>query len=124
MGSEIKLLVIDDSPFIHKAVKKGLDGKGVQIVGGASNGKEGLEKVGELRPDIITLDITMPVMDGLEAARKIRSQHPKVKIIMLSSMGDEELIREAKQIGVHHFLTKPFKGPELLKTVFNVLKEG
>lgn len=109
-----KVLVIDDSPFVFKAVTKALEGTEWEVVGNALDGQLGVDKYIELRPDVITLDVTMPVMDGLETARKLVEINPNVKIIMLSAMGDETLLNEAKEIGIKHFLTKPFR-PETIQ---------
>jgi len=104
-----KVLVIDDSPFVFKAVSKALEGTEWEVVGNALDGQLGIDKYIELRPDVITLDVTMPVMDGLETAKKLVEINPNVKIIMLSAMGDETLLNNAREIGVKYFLTKPFK---------------
>lgn len=109
-----KVLVIDDSPFVFKAVSKALEGTDWEVVGNALDGQLGIEKYIEFRPDVITLDVTMPVMDGLETARKLVEINPNVKIIMLSAMGDETLLSEAREIGVRYFLMKPFK-PDTLQ---------
>jgi two-component system chemotaxis response regulator CheY len=116
MGS-YKVLVIDDSPFIFKAVKKALEPNGFEITGHGENGKLGLELYQQNKPDIITLDVTMPVMDGLETAKALLQINPSVKIIMLSAMGDDDLIAAAKKIGVKSFLSKPFKAEELLNAI-------
>lgn len=110
-----KVLVIDDSPFVFKAVSKALENTEWEVAGNALDGQLGVEKYIELRPDVITLDVTMPVMDGLETARKLVEINPNVKIIMLSAMGDETLLDEARAIGVKYFLTKPFR-PETLQS--------
>jgi len=109
-----KVLVIDDSPFVFKAVSKALEGTEWEVVGNALDGQLGIDKYIELRPDVITLDVTMPVMDGLETARKLVEINPKVKIVMLSAMGDETLLNQAKEIGIKHFLMKPFR-PETIQ---------
>ena len=109
-----KVLVIDDSPFVFKAVSKALEGTEWEVVGNALDGQLGIDKYIELRPDVITLDVTMPVMDGLETAKKLVEINPKVKIVMLSAMGDETLMDQAREIGIKHFLTKPFK-PETIQ---------
>lgn len=119
----VKVLVIDDSPFIFKAVKRALEPHGFEVVDNAANGKIGIEMVQKYSPDLITLDVTMPVMDGIETAKVLVKEYPQVKIIMLSAMGDDVLMQEAKEIGVHHFLSKPFKADELLAAV-NTLLEG
>lgn len=109
-----KVLVIDDSPFVFKAVSKALENTEWEVVGNALDGQLGIDKYIETRADVITLDVTMPVMDGLETARKLVEINPNVKIVMLSAMGDETLLNEAKEIGIKYFLTKPFR-PEVLQ---------
>lgn len=109
-----KLLVIDDSPFVFKAVSKALEGTDYEVVGNALDGQLGLDKYIETRADVITLDVTMPIMDGLETAKKLFEINPNARIIMLSAMGDETLLNQAKEIGIKYFLTKPFR-PETLQ---------
>jgi len=116
-----KILVIDDSPFIFKAVKKALEPQGHEVVDNASNGQIGLDMYEKYNPDLITLDVTMPVMDGIETAKALFKKNPDVKIIMLSAMGDEVLINQAKELGITHFVTKPFKPDELVSSVSSFL---
>ncbi len=116
------VLVIDDSPFVFKAVTKALQDSEWTVVGNALNGQLGLDKYKELRPDVVTLDVTMPVMDGLETARNLMRMNPNAKIVMLSAMGDETLHNEARQIGIKHFLTKPFKPDTLKATLTEVFQ--
>ena len=104
-----RVLVIDDSPFVFKAVSKALEGTEWEVIGNALDGQMGVDKYVETRPDVITLDVTMPIMDGLETAKRLFEINPKVKIIMLSAMGDETLLNQAKGIGIKYFLTKPFQ---------------
>lgn len=104
-----KVLVIDDSPFVFKAVSKALEGSEWEVIGNALDGQLGVDKYIETRADVITLDVTMPVMDGLETAKKLFEINPNVKIIMLSAMGDETLLNQAREIGIKYFLTKPFQ---------------
>jgi two-component system chemotaxis response regulator CheY len=118
-----KILVIDDSPFIYKTVKKALEPHGFEVVDNAANGQIGLEMYEKYNPDLITLDVTMPIMDGIQTAIALKLKNPSVKIIMLSAMGDEVLLNQAKAIGIKHFLTKPFKAEELLATVNTLLGE-
>ncbi len=108
-----KVLVIDDSPFVFKAVSKALEGSEWEVVGNALDGQLGVDKYIETRADVITLDVTMPVMDGLETAKKLVEINPNVKIIMLSAMGDETLLGQAREIGIKHFLMKPFRPDDL-----------
>lgn len=121
MERKERILVIDDSPFIFKAVKRALEPHGYNIVGHAENGKIGLEMIDDLKPDLITLDITMPILDGLEVATKLFEDNIDIKTIMLSAIGDEELLEQLKQIGVQNFIPKPFKSEQLLNLVENLL---
>ncbi len=120
---KIRLMVVDDSPFIHKAVKRALPTDDYEIVGCAENGKDGCEKYKELRPDVVLMDITMPVMDGLDAAQAILSDDSSAKIVMLSAMGDDELMERAKGIGVKDFMQKPFD-QDLIKEVLSRVAGG
>src|SRR5215510_3218805 len=116
----LKVLVIDDSPFVFKAVSKALEGSDYVAVDNALNGQMCLEKYEQLKPDVITLDVTMPLMDGLETARALFAVDPSVKIVLLSAMGDETLLNEARSIGVTHFLTKPFKPEGLIEKLNDI----
>lgn len=121
--SEIRILVVDDSPFIHKSITRALNTtEGYEVCGIAKNGKEGVDQYASLKPDMVTMDITMPIMDGLEAATAIMTQDPSAKIMMLSAMGDEELIANAKAIGVQHFLQKPFKNDEFVAAIQSIYR--
>ena len=120
--SNYKVLVIDDSPFIFKAVKKALEPNGFEVVDNASNGKIGVEMYDKYQPDIVTLDVTMPIMDGVETAKALVAKNPNVRIIMLSAMGDESLHNQAREIGVKQFIRKPFKPDELLEKVNSMLE--
>jgi len=121
---KIKVLIVDDSPFIHKAITRALSDDIYEICGIAKNGKEGVELYSQLKPDVVTMDITMPVMDGLDSSKQILALDPKARIIMLSAMGDETLMEQAKSIGVKLFLQKPFKSEELVLTVRKIYLEG
>lgn len=109
-----RILVIDDSPFIFKAVKRAVEPEGYEMIGQAFNGQEGLDMVAAHHPDVIVLDVTMPVMDGIETAKHLNERQLTSKVILLSAMGDESLIETIKASGVTHFLTKPFNPEDLL----------
>ncbi|MEI7473516.1 MAG: response regulator [bacterium] len=117
----VKVLVIDDSPFIYKAVKRALEPKSFEVVDNASNGQIGLEMYEKYQPDLITLDVTMPIMDGIATAARLFEINKNVKIIMLSAMGDDVLVNEAKALGITHFVTKPFKPDELIAAANELL---
>lgn len=112
-----KILVVDDSIVIHNLLRKALEKHGYKICGDARNGREGIDMYKELNPDIVFMDITMPIMDGLECTKGIMEINPNAKIIMLSAMGDEEIMTEAKGLGVLVFLKKPFDEQKVLKAI-------
>jgi len=119
----IKVMAVDDSPVARKMIRKALEPHGFLVVGEAGNGKEALELYSRLQPDIVTMDITMPVMDGLQAAARIKEINPQQKIIMLSAMGDEDLLNEARAMGIKDFCAKPFKAEQLLEKVRLLLEK-
>lgn len=124
MMAKTRVMIVDDSPFIHKAISRALNNDDFEVCGIGSNGKEGAELYAKLKPDVVTMDITMPVMDGLDSAKLIMQGDPQAKIIMLSAMGDEELMKSAKAIGIRVFLQKPFKSDEMIKAIRAVLGVG
>ncbi len=108
--SKIRVLVVDDSPVIRRLITEALKGdKDLQVVGTASNGKEALDRARVLRPDVITLDVEMPVMDGLTALKELRRIYPKAKVIMFSSLTEKgaEATIKALSLGAADFVTKP-----------------
>jgi two-component system, chemotaxis family, chemotaxis protein CheY len=121
MVENCKVLVIDDSPMVFKAVKRALEPEGFQMVGQGFNGQEGLDLMNQVKPDVVILDITMPIMDGIQTAEIIFQRNPGSKVVMLSAMGDDDLINKAKFIGVSAFLTKPFKPEELISAICSLL---
>ena len=114
---KIRVLIVDDSPFIHKAITRALNSESYEICGIGSNGREGADLYAKLKPDVVTMDITMPILDGLGSATEILRSDPGARIIMLSAMGDEELMTSAKAIGIRIFLQKPFKSDQLLQAI-------
>ena len=108
--ADLKIMVVDDSPTIHVIIEKALKANGFEVCCHAKNGEEAVGLYNSHQPDIITMDITMPIKDGLMASREILEKNPNAKILMLSAMGDDELIQEAKGIGITQFMKKPFKG--------------
>jgi len=111
-----KVLVVDDAAFMRLSIRNMLQDTGYEVVGEAENGREAVEKYVELKPDIVTMDITMPVMTGIEAVKAIIKIDPKATVIMLSAMGQEQMVKDAILSGARSFIVKPFKAEILLKT--------
>jgi two-component system response regulator NreC len=120
----LRILIADD----HEAVRKGVcailgSHTEVEICGEAENGKEAIEKANAMKPDLIILDITMPVLSGFEAAREIRKTLPLVPILILSMHESNQLVEEAKKIGVQGYVTKTQVGGTLLQAVNTLLRK-
>ena len=122
-GTAIKVMAVDDSPITRKMIKKALEPEGFAIVGEAANGRDAVELYNRIKPDVITMDVTMPIMDGLQAAQEIKQQNPAQKIIMLSAMSDNDIVAEAKGWGIVHFCAKPFKPAEIVEKILRVIDE-
>lgn len=112
-----KVLIVEDAAFMRAAIKTILERNGFEVVGEAENGAIGVRKYQELRPDIVTMDITMPEMTGLKALKHIRSFDPDAKVIMITAMGQEHLVKEAILSGAKSFIVKPFKEEHVVQTL-------
>jgi len=115
-----KVLIVDDAIFMRNYIKGILEKEGYEICGEASNAPEAIRKYKELKPDLLTMDIIMPKieeLDGLGAIKKILEFSPLAKIIVISAVGEEPLVKEAIAIGAKGFLVKPFKPDNLLKLI-------
>lgn len=111
-----KILIVDDSRTSRKILKGILENAGYEVIGEATNGQEGYERYVELKPDIVTMDITMPVLDGIEALKKIKDEYPDAKVVMVTAAGQKTKMVEAVQNGANEFVSKPFE-PDQLKTI-------
>ena len=109
-----KILIVDDAKFMRTLVKDALVPKGHEIVGEAENGKVAVEIYRKVKPDLVTMDITMREKDGIEAAEEILRMDPSARIIMVTALGQENLLTRAIKIGVKDFVVKPFP-PERLQ---------
>lgn len=112
-----KVLIVDDAAFMRAAIRKILERNGYEVAGEAEDGEAGVRRYKELRPDIVTMDITMPTMTGLEALKKIREFDPDAKVIMITAMGQEHLVREAIVSGAKSFIVKPFTEEHMVMTL-------
>lgn len=122
-GTAIRVMAVDDSPITRKMIKRALEPEGFEIIGEAGNGKDAVELYHKIKPDVITMDVTMPIMDGLQAAQVIKEQNPAQKIIMLSAMSDQDIVAEARAWGIVHFCSKPFKPEEIVEKILRVVSE-
>lgn len=112
-----RVLIVDDAAFMRMMVKDILSKNGYDIVGEAANGLQAIEKYQELRPDITTMDITMPEMDGISAVKEIKKLDPNAKVIMCSAMGQQAMVIEAIQSGARDFIVKPFQPDRVLEAI-------
>ena len=108
------VLIIDDSAVMRRIMKQVMTENDYQVVGEARNGKIGVEKYKELLPDFVTMDVTMDGMNGIEALRQIRKFDPKAKVVMVSSMGQAVIVKEAIMLGAKGFILKPFDRQQIL----------
>ncbi|MBH1941111.1 response regulator [Mobilitalea sibirica] len=115
-----KVLVVDDAAFMRLALKTILERNGFQIVGEAENGAVALKMYQEYKPDLVTMDITMPVLDGIQSLKAIRQYDPKAKVIIVSAMGQEGMIKEAIASGAKSFIIKPFKEGHVIETLTKI----
>lgn len=115
-----RILIVDDAAFIRLALKTMLEKNGFEVVGEAENGIIGVKKYRELQPDVVTMDITMPEMTGIEALKAIRQMNPKAKVVMVSAMGQESFVKEAIINGATHFLVKPLIEEKVISTLSKV----
>jgi two-component system chemotaxis response regulator CheY len=118
-----KVLIVDDTKFMRNILAGILKKKDLEIAGEAVNGREAIEKYKELRPDIVTMDIIMPEIDGIQAVKEIMKFDPNAKILMCSAMGQQALVIEAIQAGAKDFVIKPFQPTRVLEAVDRTLQE-
>ncbi len=116
----LRVLIVDDALFMRNMLKDIFVKAGYQIAGEAGNGNEAVEAYRRLRPDLVTMDIVMPMKSGIEALQEICSEDPQACIVMCSALGQETLVIEAVQGGARDFIVKPFKEQRVLEVVRRV----
>lgn len=121
MKEKKRVFVVDDSVFILEQIKDTLEDSAFEVVGYAKDGESAIKIYDKINPDVVTLDIIMPGMDGIETAQEILKNWPDAKIIMMSSLGDDEIIEQAKEIGIENFICKPFEEEHLIKLLTEML---
>lgn len=116
-----KVLVVDDAKFLRVMLGSILESDAYEVVGEAENGKEAIELYQKHKPDIVTMDITMPVMNGIEAIKELKKIDEQVKVIVCSAVGQKHVVVEAIEAGAKDFIVKPFNESKVLETVNRVL---
>jgi two-component system chemotaxis response regulator CheY len=112
-----RILITDDALFMRVTLKNILTQNGYEVVGEAANGAESVELFKQLRPDVVTMDITMPEMDGISALKEIRAVDPSANVVMCTAMGQKNMVVEAIQAGARDFIVKPFQPDRVLEAL-------
>lgn len=118
-GTKVKVLVVDDSMFVAKQLGQILSSEGYEVVATAGDGKEGVDKYKELYPhvDVVTMDITMPRMDGITALEQIMAFDKDAKVVMVSALGKEELVKKSLMLGAKNYIVKPLDRKKVLERI-------
>ena len=116
-----KILIVDDAAFMRMMIKDILTKNGYEVVAEAANGVEAVELYKSHQPDLVTMDITMPEMDGIEAVKQIKAVNPAAKVIMCSAMGQQSMVMDAIKAGANYFIVKPFQADRVLEAVKKIV---
>lgn len=116
-----KILIVDDAAFMRMMIKDILSKNGYEVVGEANDGTQAIEKFKELKPDLVTMDITMPEMDGITALKEIKKIDGNAKVIMCSAMGQQAMVIDAIQAGAKDFIVKPFQADRVIEAIKKTL---
>jgi len=119
----MNIIIADDSLLMRKNLKTILQEAGFRVVAEASNGKEAVQLYRDFKPDIMTMDITMPVMSGIDAVKQIVSEFPDAKIIMISALDQKRMVFKAIENGAKQYIVKPFKVSKVLESVYKVMED-
>lgn len=115
------VMVVDDTAFMRMVMRGMLEEMGMSVVAEARNGKEAVDLYDKLLPDLVTMDITMPEMDGIDALKHIKGRHPQAKIVMCSAMGQRDMVLEAIRSGAADFVVKPVQKDRLQEAIAKIL---
>ena len=123
-GKAFRVMIVDDSMFVAKQLGQILTSEGYEVVTTAADGKEGVDKYKELFPniDLVTMDITMPKMDGLTALEQIMAFDKNAKVVMVSALGKEELVKKSLLLGAKNYIIKPLDRKRVLERITTCLK--
>lgn len=119
----MKFMIVDDSMVIREKIGSILKNEDFEIVGTAQNGLEAVEQFTQLRPEVMTLDITMPLMDGIETIQEIMKISPDVRILVVSALADKSTLIKAMHLGAFGFLCKPFRELELIDAIEELIED-
>jgi two-component system chemotaxis response regulator CheY len=120
-GTPFRVLVVDDSMFIAKQLGQILTSEGFAVAATAADGAQGVEKFTELKPDLVTMDITMPVMDGVTALEKILELDKNARVIMVSALGKEDVVKKCLLMGAKSFIIKPLDRTKVLERIISIV---
>lgn len=115
--AQIKILLVDDLSFMRDAIRHIVEESQMYVLGEAENGRDAVKIYMDTNPDVVLMDITMPVMDGLESLKRIREYDPGAKVIMCSALGQQKYIIKAIQLGARDFILKPFQSERILSAI-------
>ncbi len=116
-----KILIVDDTLFMRTLLKNVLFNGGHTVVGEAVDGSDGVTKYKELKPDLVTMDVVMPKMNGIEALKAIKEFDPAAKVVMCTAVGQEQMVKLAIKSGAKGYIIKPFQAPKVLEEIKNVI---
>ena len=116
-----KIMIVDDAAFMRKRIRNILAKEGYEVVAESANGREAVENYQQYRPELVTMDITMPEMDGITALQEIRNIDPAALVVMVTAMGQQSMVIKAIKAGAKDFIVKPFEPERVLTTIKNVL---
>ena len=116
-----RVLIVDDAAFMRMMIKDILQKNGFEVIGEASNGIEAVDLYKKEKPDVVTMDITMPDKDGIEAVKEIKNFDPTAKVIMCSAMGQQSMVMDAIKSGAKDFIVKPFQADRVLEAIRKVV---
>jgi two-component system chemotaxis response regulator CheY len=117
------VLIVDDSPIMRRNLRSILTQAGCQVIAEAGNGEEGYQAYEKHQPDLVTMDITMPIMNGIQAVKKIVSAYPEARIIVISAFDQRNMVFEAMESGARNYIIKPITAEKLLQKLDQVLQD-
>jgi two-component system chemotaxis response regulator CheY len=122
MADKKRVLIVDDSGYMRQVIRRHLESKGFEVIGEASDGSEVMALAESLKPDLITMDLSMKNLGGIDATKLVKKALPDTKVIVVSALGESRFIKEAVAAGAHDFIIKPFTEDRLISSVKSALK--